>query len=750
MSTTVTAGLDASVALLGIRHHGPGSARSTLRALDELQPDVVLVELPADCGPAMGWVERGLVPPVALLGWRPDRTERAAFLPLAEFSPEWQAIGWALRHGVELRAIDLPLATVLADDAPTSQPDRPFDPIGELAAAAGDPEPERWWEDVIEHRGDGAPAFEAVAEAMSQLRTTLGAPSDVAEVGLEALREAHMREAIRAARRDGFERVAVLCGAWHVPALDDTAVPATHDRATLRRRPRSKVEVSWVPWTYDRLTAAGYGAGVESPGWYAHVFAHPGPDGVGRFLVDAARYMRAEGFDVSPDHLIGATRLAGALAALRGRPRPGLSEVLDASDSVFADRRSRTLPGGVLLRRRLVIGDALGSVPDAAPQVPLARDLAAEQRRCRLRIEPGERVIELDLRTPNGLRRSHLLHRMVALGLASAHPVDGRGSSGTFRETWSVSAQPEDAVRIVERSPYGTTVVAAATARCVERASSAAALPALQALVDLALRAELPGALAPCLDHLRRRGATAPDLGELIDTLAPLAETLRYGDVRGSDRTAVGEVFSGFVERVLAGVVTALQGVGGDEADVAARRITRIHAALVLDDDPGRRDRWQAVAEQLADATAGGVVAGRAARVLHDAGWWTATTVEARLSRALSPGTDPQDGAAFVEGFLAGSGTVLIHDDELLAIIDAWLCGLAGDAFEQLVPLLRRTFGAFEPAERRRIGWVLADRASDHVPIGASDLDPARVAVAASLVGLLLGLEAGDPDGAAP
>ena len=34
--------------LLGVRHHGPGSARSVVRALDELAPAIVLVELPAD------------------------------------------------------------------------------------------------------------------------------------------------------------------------------------------------------------------------------------------------------------------------------------------------------------------------------------------------------------------------------------------------------------------------------------------------------------------------------------------------------------------------------------------------------------------------------------------------------------------------------------------------------------------------------------------------------------------------------
>ena len=66
---------------------------------------------------------------------------------------------------------------------------------------------------------------------------------------------------------------------------------------------------------------------------------------------------------------------AGALAALRERPRPGLTEMLDAADSVMAGST-----GLALIERELVVGDAIGDVPDDAPQVPLARDLAAQQR----------------------------------------------------------------------------------------------------------------------------------------------------------------------------------------------------------------------------------------------------------------------------------------------------------------------------------------------------------------------------------
>ena len=148
-----------------------------MRALDELQPTVVLVELPADCEAALAWVgHEQLVPPVALLGYVVETPQRAAFLPFGEFSPEWQAFIWAQSHGVPVRAMDLPLANSLArshgaEDGELLLAEHPVgDPLAALAAAAGDPDPERWWDDVIEHRGDGVPAFEAVAEAMVAVR----------------------------------------------------------------------------------------------------------------------------------------------------------------------------------------------------------------------------------------------------------------------------------------------------------------------------------------------------------------------------------------------------------------------------------------------------------------------------------------------------------------------------------------------------------------------------------------------------
>ena len=103
------------VRVLGIRHHGPGSSRALVGALDDYQPDCVLVEGPADADDLIEWVGPQMTPPVALLAWQTDAPSHSAFWPMAVFSPEWQALSWAVAHGVRAQFMDLPAAVQLAE-----------------------------------------------------------------------------------------------------------------------------------------------------------------------------------------------------------------------------------------------------------------------------------------------------------------------------------------------------------------------------------------------------------------------------------------------------------------------------------------------------------------------------------------------------------------------------------------------------------------------------------------------------------
>ena len=99
-----------AIHLLGIRHHGPGSCRNVLNYLQELQPDLILVEGPAEAEALLPCVENPqMTPPVALLAYQPDEPQNAVFYPFAEFSPEWQAMRYAVQNRIPFRFFDLPL-----------------------------------------------------------------------------------------------------------------------------------------------------------------------------------------------------------------------------------------------------------------------------------------------------------------------------------------------------------------------------------------------------------------------------------------------------------------------------------------------------------------------------------------------------------------------------------------------------------------------------------------------------------------
>ncbi|MFF1507660.1 DUF5682 family protein [Streptomyces sp. NPDC058326] len=746
--------------LLGVRHHGPGSARGVRAALEAEQPAAVLVEGPAEADALVALAgDPGMRPPVALLAHAVDDPGRAAFWPMAAFSPEWVAIRWALDRGAAVRFIDLPAAHTLAASDPTwddsedevSGSGRRIDPVAELAGAAGATGPEdaeRWWEDVVELRGDGGPTapFEALAEAMGALREAYGHGGHPRDL----VREAHMRIQLRAARKEFGDAVAVVCGAWHVPALTRRTTVAA-DRALLKGLPKVKTEMTWVPWTHRRLARrSGYGAGIDSPGWYAHLFAAPDRP-VERWMTKVAGLLRAEDHPVSSAHVIEAVRLAETLAALRGRPLPGLDETTDAVRAVLCE--GSDVPLG-LVRDRLVVGDVLGEVPADAPAVPLQRDLARRRRTLRLKPEATERDLELDLRKEMDGDRSRLLHRLRLLGVHWGEPATGRAGTGTFRETWRLRWEPEQHVQVAEAGVWGTTVEAAATARARSRAASATALGDITALAEQCLLAGLADALPAVMRALADRAALDTDVAHLAQALPALARSLRYGDVRGTGTEALAEVAAGLAERICVGLPPACAGLDTDAATAMRERIDEVHHAVgLLPGADGLTERWAGVLHRLADRDRiPGILRGRAARLLLDEGRIADGEAALLMSRALSPGAPPPDAAAWIDGFVGGAsggGLLLVHDERLLGLVDAWLTSVPAEAFTGVLPLLRRTFSAYEPGVRRTLGELVARgpgtrgprHAAAGVPGFAATPDRERADAVLPLLHLVLGTE---------
>jgi hypothetical protein len=774
-----------TVTILGIRHHGPGSARSVRDELRRLAPDVVLVEGPPEANDVLTAVgAEGLKPPVALLVYATDRPEAAGFYPFAEFSPEWQAIRYANEAGVPVRCIDLAAGlhrvvqaqlTLPEDEAPAEveapaavdpsavEPAvdpavidsldeetlagllRRHDPMTALAEIAGDADGERFWDRLVESRGGhAAEAFEAIGDAMAALR-------EHAEIDEETrIREAAMRREIRAAIKSGAENLVVVCGAWHAPALRDLAGATADDKAlkALGRPPR--MTATWVPWTYGRLaTDRGYGAGIVSPGWYEHLWTTT--DAIAPvFFAKAARAFRKADLPVSSAHLIEAARLADALAAMRGRRDPILEDIVDATRAVMTDGSDVPL---AVVRRELIVGTRIGTVPESVPTAPLAADFERRRKALRLKVSDQAQALDLDLRTPTDLGRSHLLHRLALLGIHWGAPRKERlgHGSGTFHEFWKLVWKPEFAVDLVVASRYGNTIQAAATAKAMELAGTSDRLATLTELLERVLLASLPEAAAAIVARLGAVAAVAADVPALMAALPPLARVARYGNVRGTEASMVGGIVDATVTRICVGLAPACASLDQDAAREMGGLIDGVSAAIGLLDDAGQRAAWQASLARLAeDEDLAGLVRGRACRILLDERVLSSSDVEAEMGRSLSAAADPADAAGFVEGFLRDSGLVLLHDQALFGVLDEWLAGLDGEAFEGVLPLLRRTIGSFAAPERRALGERAAGvKRATRATIG---FDESAADAVLPILSTILGIElapAGATDGAA-
>ena len=723
-----------STNILGIRHHGPGSARHVKQFLEELQPDIVLVEGPPEADSILQWVNHAeLKPPVALLVYQPDNPQESAFYPFAEFSPEWQAISYARKHNIHVRFMDLPATNRFAmpEGAPSAIHDNP---IAHLSAAAGHPEGESWWEQMIEYRRDTADVFTAVQEAMQELR--LAFPEGDGHFGL--LREAYMRKTIRQAQKEMFDCIAVICGAWHVPALVE--MPSQkEDNDLLKGLTKVKVESTWVPWTYSRLSYySGYGAGIASPGWYDHVWNYPNDDGT-RWMSRVAALFRKQNMDTSVAHVIEAVRLAESLAALRGFSKAGLEELNEATLSVLCNGEPLLMD---LIRRELIVSNRIGEVPTEIPKPPLQVDIEKQQKRLRLPPTADFKDYTLDLRKDTDLERSIFLHRLQLLNIKWGIRSDVAGK-GTFKEQWRLQWDPAFSVDIIEKGNQGNTVEEAAANFLIQLAREAASLAEVCALLENALPAELPRAVDVLIRRIDNLAAASADTIQLMEVIPGLVNVTRYGNVRKTDAALVMGIATSMIVRICVSLPPACTNVDDEAAARLTELLFKMNEAVNLLQEASILGAWQQTLGHIATGkTVAPVIAGYATRLLADYKLLTGDDLVQRFNFAMSAATPPNIAAAWLEGFLKGSGTLLLLDHQLWNVVQGWVFGLDEDTFIQVLPLLRRTFSHYTNTERRKIGERvrLGPTGTTTTPTDQQGFDAERAALGIPVIMQLLGL----------
>lgn len=748
-----------AVHILGIRHHGSGSARHLLQALAQLQPDCVLIEGPPDADPVIAQAKHpDMQTPIALLVYNAALPQQATFYPFAEFSPEWVALQYALAQQIKVRFMDLPLAWQYAQsqknesdnnasteqEQPTaseqtsSEKDKttieeihneqtaqesetktllaisnkiaelPLSPLDHLAKIAGYDNTDLWWEHHFEQSPIDLPHayeahFKAVDTAMYALRETF---NDETHNDLHnQQREAYMRRIVREAVNEQYQTIVVICGAWHAPALQQYAdAPCEKaDNALLKKMPKPcHTHATWLPWTYSRLSLkSGYGAGIASPGWFEHLWRNPNDRYGHHWLSRVAQLMRSKKMDVSTAHVIEAARLAEALAAMRQLSRPSLLEMNEAVQSVIGNGDALLLQ---LIDKELIVSEKMGKVPDNLPKPPIQLDFEQKIKSLRLTLSEMEKELVLDLRNETDLWRSRLLFSLQILNIPWAKMAYSR-SKGTFKEVWLLRWNPELIIRLIEMGLWGNTIQDATTQYLQHLSEQASTIKAISNLIAQAI----PAALYRAIDHLKNRldelAAIGSDIQDLLASLAPLLSITRYGDVRQTDANALLQVVEKIIERICIGLAIACYGLDEKSATEMYKHIRTAHEALSLLDNDNLKQSWFDTLHDIGNSPhVSPITAGCAVRLLFDSQQLSETETALRFDNALSISRDPSYTAAWLEGFLKNSSDLILYDNVLWHILHKWVCELSNENFMEQLPILRRTFAQFEPTQRRMIG----------------------------------------------
>ncbi|MCS7073271.1 MAG: DUF5682 family protein [Bacteroidia bacterium] len=705
-----------SIHFFGIRHHGPGSAKSLQKALQKLQPNLLLIEGPPEAEPMIPFIQDSeMKPPVALLVYSPENFRYASFYPFAEFSPEWQALLYGLEHNIPIRFMDLPCyhsfaiqrqhdneslnTEKLNEREPILVENFRPDPIQLLANLAGEEDSEQFWEQLVEMNENDDSVFDAIAEAMRFYRSEYLSTDES-----DLLREAYMRKILREAEKDGYDKIAVICGAFHVPALEKMP-PKKEDESLLKGLPKMKTESTWVRWSYHRLTlSSGYGAGIRSPGWYEHLWKHSKQAHV-QWLILIAQLLRKEGFDISSAHIIEAVRLSETLAVLRNRVYPSLAEINDSVQAIFSFGSESVLQ---LIQEKLTVGNVIGQTPVSIPQIPLQKDFTATVKSIKWKLEAVDKFIELDLRKELDLNRSILLHRLQILNIDWGVSQPNNNSKGTFKENWILAWKPEFELALLEKGIYGNTIEQAANAYVQELAKQIIDLEEVVKLFHQVMLADLKDSVETIAKLVRNLSAQSSDIFSLMSSFPQITEVYRYNDVRNTRKELLTEVLIEMAIRICIGFPVACLNINVNFAEKLEWLLNQNHNAMLLIENEFLKNEWiSALLSVSNNPTAHPLLQGKVTRMLTYMNVFSSEESAKRFSYALSVAIEPMEAAYWVEGFFKETSTLLLYDDELLKLLDNWIAEQTDAIFLELMPIVRRTFSSFPAPLRKKLGEKL-------------------------------------------
>lgn len=710
-------------AYFGVRHLSPACAYYVREFLDRNAPEIVLIEGPSDLSHLIEPLcSNETIMPAAILAYTEEAPVKTLLFPLAEFSPEYQAMKWAIKNGRRVMFCDLPSDCLLArqnedQDKQDEEKTERISVYTEMEKISGT-DNDSFWEYTFEQ----CDSYEDFIEAISEYGKNLREFSENDEHN--SLRESYMRKVIYECEKEvPTEKICVITGAFHTAGIKD--IPFTHeDKKLTDKLPSVKAKATLMPYSYYRLSSrSGYGAGSKAPAYFELLWKSRIQGVIGssanRYLSMIAAYQRENGYAASTAEVIEAKRLADTLAAMRGGRYPNMTDLRDAAVTCIGHGSFGEIS---LACADTEIGTKIGSLPEGTVCTSVQEDFTRQLKELKLEKyrKAAAENIDLDLRenlrvkTEKSafldLNRSFFLHRLRILGICFVEAQPRSQDNATWAERWRLQWTPESEIEIVEASLKGDTIKLAAEYELNFKLYEADTVNAAAMILSDAFDGGLTDCISTAISAIQKQTAdcsSAEDTGKTIGTLSTI---VRFGSIR---RIGTEPIYP-LMEKLYLRFCLCLPSAVVCDRNGAELLITSMAAVndACLAHEFLDTDRFITLLSDIADNNfANPLLSGYSTALLTERGKISSEKLSELINRRLSAGTPPGEAALWFEGLARRNRRSLISRLSVWEKLCDFVSGLDNEEFKPVLVALRRTFSDFSPAEKsdiaENIGEVL-------------------------------------------
>ena len=687
---------------LGIRHHGPGSSLHVMDVLAQFEPDILVVEGPVELDPLIpSIVNPEIRLPIAAMVYQTDQPQHFVVYPFCNFSPEWNAYQYALTQKIPIVHFDLPYA-LFPDNVKTKKNKKRNHPLALFAQLAGYNDVETWWDAYFELPSlKSFEIFKKIDEVMQMVR------KEIETEDIDILREAYMRVQLRKISSKKYKKIAVVCGAYHVPALDLKAYDEKEDLRLITDLQKTKTQAAWIPYENKRiLSSHGYGAGVASTRWNELLFQEK-EKALFYYISTAAEIARNQKLQISSAQVMDAITMADCLSELRNKRYPGVQELEESILSCICHGNQNHFS---LLKNALISDEKIGHIPIEIQKIPILIDFNLQLKKLKLlRYSHGMDVSVkkdgLDLRNELDKKQSIFLHQCLALEIGFAFlEQSNTQSKGNFKEYWSLSHFPLLEVKIIEKAIWGNTIQEAAYHFLQNQMNLATQIKDLSPILPGIIYGSLVDLIPDLSSKIENLLIAQEDNLEWLSFFPIMARHYHFGKLKSNDSAFLKPILDAMLPRICSRLYSYCAHANEDILEAYYSSMKEMQNSLLWLENKYYWSCWkQAILELSVQPGNHYKIKGFGLRQIFNQQWMDLGEIHREIYSILSYEDDIFNISSYVEGFLEGPALGLIHQEDFWTMISIWVADLKEEDFLKVLPVLRKSFNHFHSHEKEAL-----------------------------------------------